>query len=86
MTEKSKQVEELQARISLLEDLLRQNSESKGKLKLFQARINVLEDLLRQVVVLWERCRLEGNFSVREAGSASHELVKLVYKIEKTVR
>lgn len=86
MTEESKLVEQLQARICLLEDMLRQNSASKGSLLLLQARIRLLEDLLRRVLVLWDLCRQEGNFSVREAGSPSHEFVKLVYKIEKTVQ
>lgn len=51
-----------------------------------QTRISQLEEMLRQVPYLWVRCRQERSFTIREPGSASHEFIKLVYKIEKTFR
>jgi hypothetical protein len=61
-------------------------AEESKQVEQLQARICLLEDLLRQVPRLWLRCRQEGDFFVREIGSASHEFIKLVYKIEKTVQ
>ncbi len=59
--------------------------ESKQQVQQLQERNHLLEELLRQVPLLWLRCREEGSFFIEGLDSASHEFLKLVYKIEKAV-
>lgn len=60
-------------------------AEESKQVQPLQERIHLLEELLRQVPLLWLRCREEGSFFIKDLGSASHEFLKLVYKIEKAV-
>ncbi len=60
-------------------------AEESKQVQQLQERNHLLEELLRQVPRLWLRCREEGSFFIKGLDSASHEFLKLVYKIEKAV-
>jgi hypothetical protein len=60
-------------------------AEESKQVQQLEDRIHLLEELLRQVPLLWLGCREEGSFFIKSLDSASHEFLKLVYKIEKAV-
>jgi hypothetical protein len=60
-------------------------TEERKQMERLQMRVYLLEELLRRVHTLWTRCYRERSLYVGEPGSASHEFLKLVYKIEKTL-
>ncbi|HTU17003.1 MAG TPA: hypothetical protein VMG10_02980 [Gemmataceae bacterium] len=60
-------------------------TEESERLEQLQAQLRLMEALLRRVPLLWVRCRQEGSMIIRPPGSASHDLLELVYTIEETM-